>query len=108
MQNGHVVDIGKCKICGGTGHVKCSVCNGTGKVTCPICEGKKVVPESWTAFDNPKLKNRPTRFKLKDGSVIVGRRRMSIGDIVTIRTETGDVNVVAKDIVSEEKSPAAK
>ena len=108
MQNGEPVNIGKCTICGGTGHVKCSLCKGTGEIVCPICEGKKVVPQSWTAFDNPKLKDRPTKFKLKDGTTIIGRRRISAGDIVTIRTETGDVNVVAKDIISEEKPPAAK
>lgn len=108
MQNGVAVNIGKCRICGGSGHVKCTVCKGAGEITCPICDGKKVVPQSWTAFDNPKLKDRPTRFKLKDGTVIVGRRRVSAGDIVTIRTETGDVNIVAKDIISEEKPPTAK
>jgi hypothetical protein len=108
MQNGEPVNIGKCKICGGSGHVKCSVCNGTGKVVCPICDGKKVVPDSWTAFDNPRLKDRPTHFKLKDGRVIIGRVKMTLGTTLTIRTETGSVDIETSDIVSQEKPAPTK
>src|SRR5712671_910926 len=53
IQNGVPVNIGKCTVCGGTTKVQCSVCKGAGQVTCPICDGKKVVPQSWSAFDNP-------------------------------------------------------
>jgi hypothetical protein len=103
-QNGNPVDIGKCKICGGTGKVKCTICAGSGKITCPICDGQRVVPKSWTAFDNPKVKNRPGHFKLKDGRTLVGKKMMVLGNSVTIRTETGDVEVKQSDIISEEKS----
>src|ERR1051326_1362470 len=34
MQNGVPVDIGKCKICGGTGRVACKNCGGNGTVVC--------------------------------------------------------------------------
>jgi hypothetical protein len=108
MQNGVPVDTGQCKICGGTGKVKCTICNGTGEITCPICGGKKVIPESWTAFDNPKMKDRPSYFKLKDGRTLIGREVMVIGDAVTIRTQKGDIEVSQKDIVSEEKPSAQK
>jgi len=66
------------------------------------------VPESWSAFDNPKLKDRPTRFTLKDGRVIVGRKTSALGSSVTIKTEKGNESVQASDIVSEEKPPTRK
>jgi hypothetical protein len=108
IQNGSPVDTGPCKVCGGTGHVTCSVCKGTGEVTCSVCEGRKVVPESWSAFDYPRMKNRPSRFQLKDGRVLIGRRSMVIASSVTIRTEKENVEVDAADIVSEEKQPTAE
>ncbi|MEJ0090177.1 MAG: hypothetical protein WDM80_10585 [Limisphaerales bacterium] len=108
MRDGVPVNIGKCSICGGTGRVKCPVCDGTGNVVCPVCGGKKVVPESWTALDNPTVKTRPSQFKLKDGRTLVGRRLIIIGDQITIHTATGDVVVKAADIVAEEKPPAQK
>jgi hypothetical protein len=52
-QNGVPVNIGKCKVCGGTTRVKCDVCQGTGKQTCPICNGKKSVPAALAPTDNP-------------------------------------------------------
>ncbi len=106
-QNGNPVNIGKCKICGGTGHVKCKICDGSGEIDCPMCDGKKVVPESWTAFDNPKMKVRPTHYKLKDGQTLVGKKVMAIGDDVTIRTSSGNVQIKQSDIVSEE-NPSQK
>ena len=108
MQNGHPVNIGKCSVCGGTGHVKCEVCKGTGIVTCPICGGLKVVPESWTAFDNPKLKKRPDLIRLKDGRVLIGREIMASGGFSTIRTEKGDVEIATASIVSKEKQATQK
>jgi hypothetical protein len=66
------------------------------------------VPESWTAFDNPKMKSRPSHFKLKNGTVLVGRKVMAVGSSVTLRTEKGDVKVEAADIVEEEKQAAQK
>lgn len=100
--NGEPVNQGKCPTCGGTTKVKCATCKGTGLVTCTLCDGKKVVPESWTTFDNPKMKSRPTHFTMKDGRVIVGRKSMVVGNEVTIKTEKDSVTVSAKDIVSEE------
>ena len=108
MQNGKAVNVGNCPVCGGTGHVKCSVCKGTGEAVCTLCDGKKVVPESWSAFDNPKMKTRPSHFTLKDGRTIVGRRSMVLGSRVTIRTEHGTIDVDAADIVSEETPASAK
>jgi hypothetical protein len=102
-QNGNPVDIGKCPVCGGTGKVQCPVCKGTDRILCPICDGKKVVPESWTAFDNPKMKNRPVHYQLKDGRIVIGRKIMTMGDEATLRTQNGDVSVKIADIVSEEK-----
>ncbi len=96
MQNGTPVNIGKCKICGGTGHVLCTKCQGTGIIVCDICDGKKVVPVSWTAFKNPKLKNPPSEFKLKDGRIIVGKITMSSQSSLWIRIETGETIKVEK------------
>jgi hypothetical protein len=92
-----------CNVCGGSTTVECKACGGKGTIACPTCAGKKVVPESWTAFDHPKLKNRPSRFRLKDGSVLIGRTVTVFGTTATIRTEQGDVKIEQADIVAEEK-----
>ena len=39
IQNGQPVNIGRCKICRGTGKVDCSVCKGSGRITCSRCGG---------------------------------------------------------------------
>ena len=49
FQNGEPVNIGPCKICGGTTTVTCTVCKGQGKVPCEICSGKKFIPVTWCA-----------------------------------------------------------
>jgi hypothetical protein len=103
IQNGNPVNVGKCPICGGTTKAKCPACNGTGEVVCSLCDGKKAVPESWSAFDNPKMKNRPSRFTLKDGRIVLGRKVMVMGSEATIRTEHEDIKVETADILSEEK-----
>jgi hypothetical protein len=108
MKNGEPVNVGKCPTCGGSTKVQCSTCKGTGQITCPICDGKKLIPGSWSAFDNPKLKDRPTRFTLKDGRVIVGRKTSALGSSITIKTEKGSESIQASDVVSEEKPPAQK
>jgi len=92
-----------CNVCGGSTTVNCKACSGKGTITCPTCDGKRLVPESWTAFDNPNMKDRPSRFRLKDGRVLVGRTTTVIGTTTTIRTEKGDVKVERSDIVEEEK-----
>lgn len=108
IQNGEPVNIGGCTVCGGTTKIKCSICKGTGLVTCPICDGKKTVPKTWSSFDNPKLKNRPSRFTLKDGRIIVGRKSGVFGSSVTIKTESETVTVQADEIVAEEKPAMQK
>lgn len=103
MQNGEPVNIGACKVCGGQTKVQCTTCKGTGKAPCNICEGKKVVPESWSNFDNPKMKNRPNLIHMKDGKTITGKIIMSGGSKTRIKTADGDIDVPAGDVVSEEK-----
>ncbi len=108
MQNGELVNVGQCKVCSGTTKVKCSLCAGSGKITCPICEGKKVVPQSWSAFDYPKMKNRPIYFTLKDGRIIIGRKTAVTGSSVFIKTEKETITLETGDIVSEVKPPTQK
>jgi uncharacterized protein YlaI len=106
MVNGEATDVGVCPVCHGKAKVKCTLCNSTGEVVCSLCEGKKTVPESWTTFDNPKMKNRPTHFKMKDGTTLIGKKTMEIGTRATIKTEKGDVEVNSADILEEIKTPA--
>ena len=103
MRAGMAVNIGKCTDCAGKGKVKCSVCGGTGRLVCPICEGKGFVPETWTAFSNPKQKNPPALIQLKDGRKIYARIETRIGSRVYVRTEAGkQEELLADDIVSTE------
>jgi hypothetical protein len=102
--NGDWVDTGPCPVCHGKGKVECSKCQGTGIVLCTICDGKKVVPESWTSFDNPKLKNRPDSIALKDGRVLFGKKVFVFGSRTTIQTTNGSVEVNTSDILAANKS----
>jgi len=97
-----------CPTCHGATRVQCKTCAGTGIIKCPICDGKKQVPASWSAFDNPKMKDRPSRFKLKGDREIIGRKVAVMGSRTRIRTETGDTDVDSADIISEERQPARK
>jgi hypothetical protein len=111
MQDGKPTDIGKCKICGGTGKVKCDVCKGTGKVTCPICNGKKFIPVAWTPTDNPWFNSQPDVIRLADGQVLLGRVAASVGDDRTIVTRDKKIlHVKASDILpkADTNPPAAK
>ena len=92
-----------CNVCRGSTTVNCKACSGKGTITCPTCEGKKIVPESWSSFDNPKMKNRPSRFRLKDGRVLTGHKTIVLGTSITIRTERGDEKVEQSDIIEEIK-----
>lgn len=103
LRNGNWVDTGPCPICHGLGRIPCPECKGSGYINCTVCDGKKVVPESWTAFDNPTLKNRPDHLTLKDGRVLFGKRVFIFGDHTTIQTTNGTVEVNTADIVSESK-----
>lgn len=110
-QNGVAVDIGQCKICGGTGKVKCNVCKGTGRVTCPICEGKKFIPIAWTPTDNPYFNRQPDIIRLLDGRVLLGRVAATVGDDLTIVTRDKKIlHVKTSDILSKAgtNSPAAQ
>ena len=102
-RNGDWVDTGPCPICHGKGKIECSKCYGTGEITCNVCDGKGVVPDSWTAFDNPKLKNRPGQITLKDGRVLFGKKVFVFGSHTTIQTTNGNVEIATADIVSESK-----
>ena len=111
MQDGKPTDIGKCKICGGTGRVKCDVCKGTGKVTCPICNGKKFIPVAWTLTDNPWFNSQPDVIRLADGQVLLGRVAASSGEERTIVTRDKKIlHVKASDILPKAgaNSPAAQ
>jgi hypothetical protein len=108
-QNGVAVNIGKCKVCGGTTKVKCDVCKGTGKVTCPICNGKKLIPVAWTPTDNPWFNSQPDVIRLADGQVLLGRVAV-VGDDRTIITRDKKIlHVKASDILpkTDTNAPAA-
>jgi hypothetical protein len=90
MQNGEPVNIGTCKTCNGTTRVKCGTCKGTGESICSICDGKKIVPASWTEFDNPKMKDRPKEIRFKDGRVIRGKILSVLGDTTVIKKADGE------------------
>ena len=98
--NGVAVNIGKCKVCGGTGKVTCSVCNGTGRQTCPVCNGTKFVPLAWTPTNNPWFNSQPDLIRLKDGRVLLGRVAAVAGDDRTSVTRDKKIlHVKAPDIL---------
>ena len=110
-QNGVAVNIGKCKVCGGTTKVTCSVCKGTGRQICPVCNGTKFVPVAWTLTDNPWFNSQPDLIRLKDGRVVLGRVAVAIGEERTIITrDKQTLHVKASDILpkADTNSPAAK
>jgi len=98
----------KCKVCNGAATVNCARCQGKGTTVCALCDGKKNIPAAWTAFDNPKLKERPKLFRLKDGRTVIGRKVMITGDAVTLRTADGDVKLTTGEILSEEAQPTMR
>jgi hypothetical protein len=87
-QNGVAVNIGACKVCGGTTKVECRVCKGQAKTTCEICKGEKFVPNSWTATDNPWLNSQPDLIRLKDGQVLFGK---------VVATNKEDLTIMTRD-----------
>lgn len=89
IQNGVPVNIGACKVCGGKGKVSCGTCQGKGMITCELCGGSKLVPVSWTAFNNPKLKNKPNALILKSGEIVIGKIVMRDETVVWVKTEDG-------------------
>jgi hypothetical protein len=101
LRNGRYELGGKCKTCGGAAKIKCPICQGTSQTTCSICDGHGVVPADWTAFNNPKINNRPNLIRLKDGRAIFGKVEMRIGTMVYIKTEDGkQQEIKAEDIAS--------
>jgi hypothetical protein len=99
-QNGVAVNIGKCKVCGGTTKVTCSACKGTGKQTCEICNEKKFIPVAWTRTDNPWFNSQPDLIRLKDGQVILGRVALSSGeDRMIVTRDKKVIHVNASDIL---------
>ncbi|MGO9587691.1 MAG: hypothetical protein ACLP2Y_16015 [Limisphaerales bacterium] len=110
-KNGVAVNIGKCKVCGGTGKVKCDVCKGTGRQICPVCNGTKFVPLAWTPTNNPWFNSQPDLIRLKDGRVVLGRVAVAIGEERTIITrDKQTLHVKASDILpqADTNPPAAK
>ena len=110
MQDGKPTDIGKCKVCGGSGKVKCEVCQGTGQQTCLICDGKKYIPAAWTITDNPWFNRQPDVIRLADGRVVLGRVAATVGDDRTIVTRDKKIlHVKAADILpkADTNAPAA-
>ena len=110
-KNGVAVNIGECKVCGGTTKVTCPVCKGTGKQVCEICEGKKFIPVAWTPTNNPWLNSQPDLIRLKDGRVLLGRVAVAIGEERTIITrDKKTLHVKAPDILPKAGTnpPAAK
>ena len=91
FQQGRAVNIGKCKVCGGTTRVNCPVCHGEAKATCPICKGQKTVPASWKPNDNPWLNSQPDLVRLKSGRILLGKL-MTNGTDVLIKTRDGKFN----------------
>ena len=99
-QNGDPVNIGRCKVCGGTTTVSCPSCKGQGTQACIVCSGKKFVPIAWTPTDNPWFNKQPDVIRLKDGTVLLGRIAAMSGDDRTIITRDKKViHVKASDIV---------
>lgn len=90
-----------CKVCNGAAAIECAKCKGIGTAKCEMCEGKKTIPSGWTAFDNPKMKERPKRFVLKDGRVLVGKCVGILGAKMIIRTETGTEQIDQADLKPE-------
>ena len=66
------------------------------------------IPDSWSAFDNPRLAHRPDRFVLKDGSVVVGFRVAMTGDRITVRTADGKVEIASADLLREEHQTSSQ
>jgi len=66
-----------------------------------MCDGKGVVPASWSAFSNPKVKNQPKSIRLKDGRTIIGKVESRFGSTVYVRTPDGkQIELQAENIVS--------
>lgn len=90
-----------CKVCSGAATIECAKCKGIGMAKCEMCTGKKTVPSDWTAFDNPRMKERPKRFVLKDGRTLVGKNVGILGTKMIIRTETGTEHIDQADLKPE-------
>lgn len=109
MQNGGAVNIGPCRICGGTTRVPCAACKGQGRQTCEICQGKKFVPLAWTATDNPWLNRQPDLIRLKDGRVLLGKIVLSSDDDRAIKTRDGKItHVNVSEILPPAEAAGAK
>lgn|GEM_PF-3020404 len=97
-KDGRATIVETCPMCKGKAKLTCGTCNGASQMICNICTGTGVVPESWTAFDNPKLKTRPVHFKLRDGTEVIGRKVVESTNSITVRTEKGTVDIKKADL----------
>jgi hypothetical protein len=91
MQNGKAVNIGRCKICGGTTKVNCPLCKGSGTQVCNVCEGKKYIPETWTPSDNPWINRQPDLIRLRDGTALLGKIALSNSSYMTVQGRDGKI-----------------
>jgi len=108
-QNGQAVNIGACRVCGGTTRVNCAVCKGEGNVPCELCKGGKFISISWTLTDNPWLNAQPDLIRLKDGTVMLGKVAGSSDEQRTIRTREGKyVKVNASDILPKQTTNSTR
>lgn len=95
----------RCGTCSGTTLVPCAQCAGKSTVACEVCAGQKNVPASWSAFDHPRLKNRPDRIHLTDGTVLTGRKLAEADGTTSIRTERKIEHVASDRIRRIEPQP---
>ena len=107
MQNGHAVNMGACKVCGGTTKVECHACKGQGKQACEICGGKKFIPIAWTSTNNPWFNQQPDVIRLRDGSAVLGKVVGSGGEEWTVRLRDGKfIHVKGADILAKPEPSA--
>ncbi len=102
MRNGELVNLGLCKICGGTTRMACKVCQRTALVMCLVCQGKKEIPDmkagaptpapatAAAATPAPSAAPLPMEtIKLKNGKTFTGRIVIKDETTVVIRTADG-------------------
>lgn len=108
LETGEPVNIGPCKVCGGSTKVQCSACKGSGRQTCNICSGKKFIPAAWTDTDNPWFNSQPDLIRLRDGRVLLAKVAANTGDESILRLRDGKtLRVKKQDIVTSPTTNSA-
>ncbi|HKB90682.1 MAG TPA: hypothetical protein VKC60_09225 [Opitutaceae bacterium] len=93
LHDGQYVDVGKCKICGGTTHVPCEICKGTAQVPCPICHGTKVVSASSSPDPTPGTPS-IADIILKNGSTVSGHIVLRNDAYIVVKMANGKLNKI--------------